>query len=168
MTTLADFKAATVQVTVRTTYGKTLEVELRVPSFHKRQEIISSVPMPTVPLTKWDKEAGKKVPNYADEDYLREQADAVAERSYRLLTWALVAGGMDIPGDTLEAQTAAFRASEPDAGIVEALLRFITDAVTGARVEARADSFRPVHAAETAGVSIAERVPIELAGVNGR
>lgn len=160
MTTLNDLKAQPVSVTVKTAYGRELTVCLALPSYHHYRDIMADVPMPKPP-TKINAER-KPVPDFESETYLAARREYATEQNCRVLVDALVRGGMDIPGATLAEQTAAFRASEPDAGVVNALSEFIAESVAGVQRIADDLPFRQLrtngHAGDPAGGDDALRV----------
>jgi hypothetical protein len=160
MTTLDDFKAKPVEVTVKTAYGRELKVRLALPSYHRHREIMSDVPEPKPPL-KVNAER-KSVPDYESLSYRAAQQERATELNYRVVVDALAGGGMSIPGETLADKTAAFRASNPDAGIVNALSAFIAEAVAGVQRIADDAPFRPVrsdgHEGDPVGSDDTQRV----------
>lgn len=147
---LSDLTAKPVNVTVTTNYGRTLEVTLALPSYHRYREILDSVPAPVAP-TKINAER-KSVPDTDSPTYRAALQERATEQNYRTIVDALVRGGMPIEGETLAEQTETFRASEPDAGVCNALLTFLAEAVAGARQRADDAPFRPLPAAGDAGV----------------
>lgn len=153
---LSIFKPSVVTVNIKTNYGKAVAFGLRLPSYHRYREIISSVPEPKLPM-RLDKPGGTKIPDRESPAYnaaLRERAE---EQNCRLLVDALVSiegEAITFPGDDIAEKTASFRASDPDAGLVNALSAFIVEAATGVRATPDDAPFRPVR--ETGNASLSD------------
>lgn len=139
---LDDLSSCIVNVNLETRYGRKLRVPLYLLSYHEWNEIGDQVPDPVVPRTLVDK-AGNKTPNIYDVSYQAKRRKAEEERLYRRLVTALVRAGNRIPGDTFEAQVAAFR-EKAETGVVNALVSVLVEAAMKgeALIEQRLDTFR--------------------------
>jgi len=161
-TGLGVFAKKTVTVALKTNYSEPVEVTLRLPSYHHYQALLAAVPAPVPP--KIMTAARREVPDLEDETYKQQLRDRAIRQNYLVLVDALVEGGMEIPGATLDEQVDVFIASEPDAGMVMALLNFITAAISAVRAQPDDAPFRAVHAAGDAGVPTLRN---DAAGVAG-
>jgi hypothetical protein len=138
--TLSDFASKLANVDLTLADGEVRKFTVKIPSFHKYRELLDSVPDPEIPNTGYD---GKKpVPNPHDPDYVDAKRAADVERTYRVVVWALIGGGMSIPGGTFEEQVRTFYNSEPESGLINALSRFLNVQASGVSAQARADIFR--------------------------
>lgn len=148
--TLNLFAKPPITVVLNTNYGRKEEVTLRLPSYHKYQELLASVPVPVPPKIMTAQR--REVPDLEDETYKQQLRDRAIRQNYLVLVYALIEGGMEIPGGTLDEKVDAFVASDPDAGMVMALLNFVVTAVSAVRAQPDDAPFRPVQAAGHAGV----------------
>lgn len=151
MTTLADFGIKPVTVKIKTAYGRELEVTLAPPSYHRYRELMAAIPEPTPPM-KINAER-KSVPDREHSGYIAAMQKRAIDLNYYVVVDALVRGGLELPGSTLAEQAEAFRASEPDSGIVNALIAFVIEAAIGVRATPDSAQFRPVSTAGNASMS---------------
>lgn len=138
--TLSDFASKLANVDLTLADGEVRKFTVKIPSFHKYRELLDSVPEPEIPDTGYD--GKKKIPNPHDPDYVDAKRTADVERTYRVIVWALIGGGMTIPGNTFDDQVRAFHSAEPESGLINALSRFLNAQAAGISANARADIFR--------------------------
>lgn len=131
-------KAAPVVVNVRVElpYGREMEIPISTLSYGAWMAVETAIPDPPVPRTLVG-QGGVKIPNREDVQFRAELARVNEERAYRRLVLALENGGLVIPGTT-PAEKADHLKIDLDAGVANALLVFLANAVMNGKAAAEA------------------------------